>query len=73
MIETPGFWSLKWCPISSTLIVDDFGVTYVGEEHANHLQVVLKEHYVVDEHWGYSQKYYGIMMDWYYVRQEVHL
>jgi hypothetical protein len=71
--KTPGFWSHKWRPISFTLIVDDFGVKYVGEEHANHLLSVLKEHYVVDEHWEDSQKYCGITMDWDYVRREVHL
>ena len=63
----------KWRPISFTLIVDDFGVKYIGEEHANHLLAVLKEHYVVDEHCEDSQKYCGIMMDSDYVQQEVHL
>jgi hypothetical protein len=27
-----------------TLIVDDFGVEYVGEEHAIHLHDTIKEH-----------------------------
>ena len=27
------------------LIVDDFGVEYVGEQHAHHLGNVLKEHH----------------------------
>ena len=40
--KTPGFWSHTWRPISFTLIVDDFGVKYVGEEHAHHLLRVLK-------------------------------
>ena len=40
--KTPGFWLHKWRPISFTLIVDDFGVKYIGEEHANHLLAVLK-------------------------------
>ena len=66
--KTPGFWSHKWRPISFTIIVDNFGVKYVGEEHANHLRCVLKEHYVVDEHWEDSQKYCGITMDWDYIR-----
>ena len=71
--KTPGFWSHTWRPINFTLIVDNFGVKYVGEEHANHLLKVLKEHYVVDEHWEDSQKYCGITMDWDYIRREVHL
>ena len=30
----PGLWVHKWRPIQFTLAVDDFGVKYVGEEHA---------------------------------------
>ena len=40
---TPGFWIHSWRPISFTLIVDDFGVKYVGKEHADHLVQLLKE------------------------------
>ena len=29
---TPGFWTHEWRPICFTLVVDDFGVRYVGEE-----------------------------------------
>ena len=34
---TPGLWKHDTRPISSSLIVDDFGVKYVGEENAQHL------------------------------------
>ena len=40
---TPGLWKHKWRPIQFVLIVDDFGVEYVGEQHAHHLANVLKE------------------------------
>ncbi len=33
----PVFWTHKWRPISFTLVVYDFGVKYVGGEHAKHL------------------------------------
>ena len=69
---TPGFWSHKWRPISFSLIVDDFGVKYVGEEHAQHLINVLKEHYELTEDWE-GKKYSGITLDWDYVRRQVHL
>ena len=59
---TPGFWTHKWRPISFILIVDDFGVKYVGEEHANHLIAVLSEHYVVEKDWK-GEKYCGITLD----------
>jgi hypothetical protein len=31
-------------PISFTLSVDDFGVSYVGKEHSNHVVGVLEQH-----------------------------
>jgi hypothetical protein len=34
---TPGLWIHKWRPIQFCLIVNDFGVEYVGIEHFNHL------------------------------------
>ena len=40
---TPGFWTHKWRPVSFTLCDDNFGVNYVGKEHANHLIYVLQE------------------------------
>ena len=60
--KTPGFWTHKWRPILLTLIVDDFGIKYVGKEHANHLISVLKEHYVVEIDW-LGKKYCGITLD----------
>ncbi|KAL7524797.1 hypothetical protein ACHAXR_000721, partial [Thalassiosira sp. AJA248-18] len=38
---TPGFWKHDWRPISFTLVVDDFGVKYVGKEHAEHLLTAI--------------------------------
>jgi hypothetical protein len=34
---TPSLWTHNTCPISFTLVVDNFGVKYVGEENAQHL------------------------------------
>jgi hypothetical protein len=36
-INTLDLWKHKWCPISFTLVMDDFGIKYIGNEHANHL------------------------------------
>jgi len=41
--STPGLWRHKWRPIQFYLIVDDFGVEYVGIEHFNHLLDLLKK------------------------------
>ena len=59
-------------PICFTLIVDDFGVKYVGDKHAQHLVDVLQEFYVVDKYWD-GKKYCGINLDWDYDRRRVHL
>ena len=40
---TPGLWTHEWRPIYFTLVVDDFGVKYVSDEHAAHLQAGLRE------------------------------
>ena len=62
---TPGLWRHKWRPIMFTLIVDDFGVEYVGEEHAIHLRDTIKEHYDITENWN-GDLYSGINLDWNY-------
>ncbi len=41
--STPGLWHQKWRPIQFCLIVDNFGVEYVGLEHFNYLIGVLKK------------------------------
>ncbi len=38
---TPGLFTHKTRPIWFTWVVDDFGIIYVGKEHANHLMSVL--------------------------------
>ena len=45
--RTPGLWTHKWRPIQFSLVVDDFGVKYVGEENLTHLVNILKEHYEI--------------------------
>ena len=49
--KTPGFWKHDTRHICFSLIVDDFGVKYVGKEHADHIIGVLEELYVVDKDW----------------------
>ena len=52
--------------------MDDFGVKYVGEEHAQHLKNTLEEHYKLTCNWTGTQ-YIGITLDWDYKKQQVHL
>ena len=44
-----GRWRHKWRPIMFVLIVDDFGIEYVGHQHLNHLKTVLTTHYTITE------------------------
>ena len=66
-----GLWTHKTRPILFTLIVDDFGVKYVGKEHAMHLLSILKQHYEISEDWTGS-KYFGITFEWDYRNCRVH-
>lgn len=68
----PGLWSHKWRPIQFTLVVDDFGVKYVGEEHAKHLKRTLESHYKITTDWT-GERYIGINLLWDYKRRRVHL
>ena len=68
----PGLWTHELRPISFSLVVDDFGVKYEGEEHAKHLVSVLEEHHDTTTDWNGS-KYIGLTLDWDYERREVHL
>jgi hypothetical protein len=68
----PGLWSHKTRPIAFTLVVDDFGVKYVGKEHALHLKSVIEEHYKCSADWK-GNRYIGITIDWDYANRKVHL
>ena len=46
-----GLWTHEWRPIKFTLVVDDFGVKYTGEEHAKHLMAVLNKDYTITHDW----------------------
>ena len=64
--NTPGLWKHVSRPISFTLVVDDFGVIYVGKEHATHLIECIKKKYGVTEDWT-GNLYCGIKLKWDYV------
>jgi hypothetical protein len=69
---TPGYWTHQWQPISFALAVDDFGIKYIGKEHAQHLINTMKQDYKIKEDWDGNQ-YLGITLDWDYKKREVHL
>ena len=69
---TPGFWTHKWRPICFSLVVDDFGVKYVGTHHAEHLLSILEKNYKCKPKWE-GERYVGLTLDWDYDRREVHV
>ena len=48
---TPGLWWHTCRPIQFLLIVDDFGVEYIGKQHAEHLENVLKKYHEISQDW----------------------
>jgi hypothetical protein len=44
---TPALWQHDTRPITFTLVVDDFGMKYLGNEHTQHLITTLKKYYTV--------------------------
>ena len=64
--HTPGLWKHINRPIAFTLCVDDFGVKYIGKQHAEHLIRTLEKHYeALTVDWE-GTKFCGIDMKWNY-------
>ena len=51
-----------------TLVVDNFGVKYVSEEHALYLKAALEEEYTLTIKWE-GKRYIGITLDCDYKRR----
>ena len=68
----PGYWKHKTLPIDFTLVVDDFGVKYVGKENAMYLINILRQHYEIAIDWT-GNKYIGLTFEWDYQQRRVHL
>jgi hypothetical protein len=60
--NTPGLWKYSTCPIAFTLVVDDFGVKYVGKEHADYLIKCIKTKYELTKDWA-GDLYCGIKLN----------
>ena len=68
----PGLWEHKWQPVQFTLVVDNFGVKYLGGKHVIHLKQTLEENYKVAIEWD-GKMYILITLDWDYIRRQVHM
>jgi hypothetical protein len=69
---THGLWTHDTHPISFSLVVDDFGVKYVGQEHAEHLMSCIKKNYNISSDWN-GMAYCGLTLDWDYNDRTVDL
>ena len=58
----------KWRPIQFVLLVDDFGIEYVGKEHVLHLLKTLEKNYEITTDWE-GTKFSGIDLAWKYHAQ----
>ena len=70
--HTPGLFKHDTRPVWFTLVVDDFGIKYIGEEHAKHLLDILREHYTMDVDLE-GKLYCGISLEWNYEDKYVDL
>lgn len=70
--HTPGLWRHISQPVVFTLVVDDFGVKFVGIEHLQHLVESLKRFYEIELD-PTGAKYCGIPLEWAYINRTVDL
>jgi hypothetical protein len=70
--HTHRLWTHDTRPISFSLVVDDFGVKYVGREHAEHLMACIKKNYNISSDWN-GTAYCGLTLDWNYQDRTVDL
>ena len=65
-------WHYEHLPISFTLVVDDLGVKYVGQNAANHLIDTLRQQYEISQDWT-GNFYLGLELDWSYESKPKHV
>jgi hypothetical protein len=69
---TPGLWKHDTHPISFSLVVNDFGVKYVGKENAQHLLDTVRQYYTCSCNWK-GERYCGLTLKWDYKGKKVHV
>jgi hypothetical protein len=69
---TPGLWKHDTKPLAFTLVVDNFGVKYVNQDDAKHLEACLAKHYPMKSDWT-EGRYVGIYLNWDYKNGTVKL
>ena len=67
---TPGLWQHQNRPLQFSLVLDDFGIKYDGQEDTTHLLDALKTIYKISEYWD-GKLYFSGNLEWYYYKREV--
>ena len=68
--RTPGLWRHTSRPISFALVVDDFAIKYVGNEHLQHLKRALESKYEIT-HDMKAEFFCGMDLEWNYKRRQL--
>jgi hypothetical protein len=63
--HTHGLWKHKTRPVWFLLVVDAFGIKYIGRENAEHLMTSIKKNYAISRDWTGSA-HCGLKLDWGY-------
>jgi hypothetical protein len=53
-------------------VLDDFGVKYIGREHAEHLMACIRKKYNISSDWN-GGAYCGLTLDWDYKKRTLDL
>ena len=61
-VNTPELWQQANHLITFSLVVDNFGIKYVGKEHADYLINCLKEKHKLTEDWNSNLLWYHTQM-----------
>ncbi len=69
---TPGLWKHDTHPISFSLVVNDFGVKYVGKENAQCLLDTVRHYYKCSCNWK-GEQYCGFTLKWDHKGKKVHV
>jgi hypothetical protein len=70
--HTHGIWTHDTRPKSFSLVVDDFGVKYVGHGHVEHLMVCINKNYSISSDWN-GTVYCGLTLEWDYKNRTLEL
>ena len=68
--QIPGLFKHETRPVSFCLVVDDFGIKYVGKENAEHLLQTLRKKYTITTDWE-GKQFCGINLTWDYKNRTV--